>query len=162
MKKSLICIAIMTAGLFVASCGNKNAAPAGEGGEATEQTSQAVELDEDSIGPGVLNVNQFAVDVPEGWKVIDKKAAGYIRMRPADNGFASFTINHEEGNYAEASKDMTKKEEKNVGDNKFSFFEDKEDVVAYLNIGDKAYLCVRYDEIDAATAEKVLASIKVK
>ena len=147
----MICIAIMAAGLFVASCGNKNAAPAGEGGEATEQAAQAV-----------LNVNQFAVDVPEGWKVIDKKAAGYIRMRPADNGFASFTINHEEGNYAEASKDMTKQEEKNVGDNKFSFFEDKEDVVAYLNIGDKAYLCVRYDEIDAAAAEKVLASIKVK
>ena len=39
MKKTILGLAIMAAGLMVASCGNKSEAPAAEG----EQTEQAVE-----------------------------------------------------------------------------------------------------------------------
>ena len=85
-------------------------------------------------------------------------------MRPADNGFAHFSIDYEKGTIADATKEQTQTEGKTIGESKFIFFKDKfEDTFAYLNISDEAYLNVHYNkDIDPAQAEKVISSIKLK
>ena len=108
---------------FVASCGNKN----GGNKNATDSTAvaeeaapAAAELNEEGVGPGILTTEKFVVDVPEGWKVIDKKEIGYITMRPADNGFATFSVNEKEGDIAGSWHKQKTEEHLIIGRNFFS------------------------------------------
>lgn len=159
MKKVFFSFAIVAAGLLVASCGNKGAANGTEGSEAVEALA---ELDEDNIGPGMLTTEKFTVEVPEGWKVVDKKVAGRIRMRPADNDFADFDINDGTGDIAEGCKNYQPKGERTCGGNKFATYQWGDYEVAALKVSDEAYLLASYKEIDDAVLNKVLASIKAK
>ena len=165
MKKVFFSIAIVAVGLFVASCGNKNGNNAEAADSATvaeEATSTAVELEEEGVGPGILTTEKFVVDVPEGWKVIDKKGTGYIRMRPSDNGFASFNVDEKEGDIAEAAKSYKQVGEKKFGDKTYTTYEWGDYGVAMLKLSDTHFVQIMYKEIDDAVLEKVISSIKYK
>lgn len=161
MKKVLFSFAIVAAGLLVTSCGNKNNVGNAQSNE-TEAAATLTELEEDAVGPGMLTTEKFSVEVPEGWKVVEKKIVGLIRMRPADNGFACFDIDSKDGDIAEGCKDLKQKGERTAGDNKFITFDWGDYEVAALKVSDDAYFKVTYKEIDNAVLDKVLASIKAK
>ena len=127
-----------------------------------EAAPAAVELEEEGVGPGILTTEKYIVDVPEGWKVIDKKEAGYIRMRPSDNGFASFNVDEKEGDIAEATSSFKQAGEKKFGDKTYTIYEWGDYGVALLKLSDTNFVQIMYKEIDDTLLEKVITSIKFK
>ena len=66
MKKTLFVIAIVAAGLFVASCGNKSANT--EKAEAEAEKSETTATAEEAPAGAVAECDHFKVTVPDGWK----------------------------------------------------------------------------------------------
>lgn len=67
MKKSMICIAIMAAGLFVASCGAKNANSA-ESADSTAVAASTNEAQASNAEANTIENDYVKVAVPEGWE----------------------------------------------------------------------------------------------
>ena len=67
MKKTLFVIAIVAAGLFVASCDNKSANT--EKAEAEAEKSETTATAEEAPAGAVAECDHFKVTVPDGWKL---------------------------------------------------------------------------------------------
>lgn len=183
MKKAFFNVAIVAAGLFVASCGNKsgNSAEAADSTTVAEQPeatpaeeTKAETAETLPTGPCTIEFDMFSVDVPEGWKVL-KQEVHELKIGTGTDYYNDEQMRFEEHTYQKLDDELkvwkTLEQVKNLGTLKFgpnSFFA-IESPTPDLTLAIKGNDKDEYAKVDVSRAaykgetyKQILSSIKMK